>query len=258
MSHTDEDDKRLVCNILKEAGLEAEEIPEAKTKRCDLRAKASDQEHYLFEVKGFHDDERIATTLRDGAAYENSLSYDARNTVESAIHEAVKQLESTARKDTDQLRVVVLLVRSKNDHDVVLQQILGTLYGKRSVVVNSVRPGKANHLECLYFSESAFFRYRAALDGAIVIDGEDGAFLCLNDHGNHIARVRESSLGRFFARKQAMNDAAALERSGFLIADCGIDRKYEAEVLQFVAQKYKLDGAILMEFKRHLAMVRVT
>lgn len=48
-------DRLRVCKILEGLGLTTGDVPEADTKRCDLRASDGEGEHYLIEVKGFHD-----------------------------------------------------------------------------------------------------------------------------------------------------------------------------------------------------------
>lgn len=126
MSKRDENDKRLVCEILEKAGLRVEHVPQSRTQSCDLRAKSGKQENYLFEVKGFHDSKALARALRSGKDYSEALAFDTARAVQAGIREGIKQLESTARKNADELRFLALLVRSKFDAKVVFPADSGT------------------------------------------------------------------------------------------------------------------------------------
>ena len=126
MAKTDEEDKVLVREYLASAGLELEDVPESTVQRCDLHAVDGEHARYLFEVKGFHDAIALGSALRNGKDYSESLSFDTARKVQSGIHEAMKQLESTAQKGTNELRFLALLVRSKYDMKVFFQQIVGS------------------------------------------------------------------------------------------------------------------------------------
>ena len=212
----DADDLSLVQSILETVGLRVERVPEANVKRCDLRVYGP-HERYLVEVKGSYDDPAIARSLREGKLVENSKSFSISN-VEDAIRTAVKQLGETLDQQSPELRVVVLISRNQHDIDLVAQQVLGVLYGKRSLIGQDAA-GASVHHECLYFAESAFFRHRNGLDAVVAID-PNGVALCANDHCANVARVRESELGRFFKEKGAFYDVGVWEQQGRLIADC--------------------------------------
>jgi hypothetical protein len=241
---SDKQDLCTVRRLLEDAGLHVERVPEATIKRCDLRAR-DDSEGYLIEVKGFHDDEAIGKALRSQGLHDSVSSYDHRNTVEDGIEEAVKQLRETAGGSEKELRLLALLVRT-TDTKVTRQQILGAIYGKASLP----QRGTQNHHECLYFNESAFFRNRTALDGAIVIDPPHPAFLWANDHSSRLDRVRRSRVGQFFVEKEAFYDARHWGDKGFLVADCDIPRNDSAAVIEYLEKKYTLQGLTLVEFKR--------
>jgi hypothetical protein len=249
---SDAEDRRIVSQILAQAGIAAEPIPESSSKRCDLCAKDTEGGLYLLEIKGFHDDEAIVKTLDEGKVYSKVPHFDWSNAVDAAVKEAVHQLNSTARTVDGPLRIIAFVICTTFDADLVFQQILGTLYGKRSLLDG---PSPSKHLECLYFSHSAFYRYRADLDGVLVVDSK-GITFWLNDHGGRPDRVRESVLGKFFTRNGVLNDAASLEQEGLLVTDCNVDRNRVKEVLQFVKEKYHLEDPRLMPFRRFMAMAR--
>ncbi len=252
---TDLNDLDEVREILEELGLTTAKVPEADTKRCDLRARDGEGMRYLIEVKGFHDDAAIATALRQDDDHVGARPLVRSNAVEKGTEYAIKQLQSTPMA-AEALWLVALLNRTVYGADVTSQQILGTLYGIRSIVyVDSA--GRRVSRNCLYFSHSEFHRH-PELDGAIVID-QDGAGLLLNDFGRRVERVRESVLGRRFARRGALNDAATLEsKKDFFWADCTLDRNDDRAVLEYVKGKYCLRWALATAPIELSAMVSVT
>ena len=152
------------------------------------------------------------------------------------------------------LRIIALVIRA-TDADLIFKQIVSTLYGKRTLL-DATRPLDASRprepLECLYFADSAFYRYRASLDGVMVVHPDGGGVnFWLNDHGNRPHKVRESVLGKFLTQNGALNDVPYLERRGFLVADCKLDRNCVSEVIQYVKDKYHLENPMLMNFKRY-------
>lgn len=251
---SDANDLSIVMGVFDSAGIRVERVPTADARRCDLRA-VDEGERYLIEVKGFHEDEAINKALRKGAVFESTRSFDVSNSVEGAIREAVKQLRETSEPGGSELRLVCLLALDKYDADVVSRQILGVLYGMRSLLT-SAGPGKAVSHDCLYFAESAFFTYRDELDAAMVIDA-GGATVLVNDHGHGADRIQNSRLGRFFAEKGAFYDERTWERDGRLVADCDFDRSDGERIRLYVEGKYGLGQTIVMEFKRHSAMAPV-
>lgn len=87
---------------------------------------------------------------------------------------------------------------------------------------------------------------------------QDDVWLCLNDFGRRVERVRDSVLGRHFAKQGGLNDAATLESGrGFFWADCALDRNVEHAVLEYVKDKYSLGYALNAAPTDHSAMARV-
>jgi hypothetical protein len=244
---SDENDLFWVRRVLEDAGLRVQPVAATTTKRCDLRAQ-NEAEQYLVEVKGFHDDEAIGRALREGKLHQTVVSYEHRNAVEDGVEEAVKQLRETAGGSDGALRLAALLVRTTDNSNVTRQQILGAIYGKVSLTF----PGAQSLQECLYFAESAFFRYRDLLDAALVID-HCGACLYLNDYGSRLDRMRRSGLGRFLAGHNALYDAERLENEGMLVADCDVPRRNERALIEYLEKKYNRKGLAPMGFKHFSA-----
>jgi hypothetical protein len=240
----DTEDLTIVTTYLTHAGLEVTRIPECQAKRCDLMARA-DGEALLIEVKGIHDDEAIAAALAQGNLFTGVRPLDASRSVEKAVRQAAQQLDMTSIGD--EFRLVAMRIRSGFDQQLARRQIVGELYGKRSLVDMS-----ATHLECIYFAHSAFHRLRGTLDAALVVD-DDGATLFLNDYSNNFAGIRQSTLARFLEQHGAVYDAARYDAEGWLRADCDIDRSDEKAVLRYVSEKYGLQGAHVVRFQRYTA-----
>jgi len=247
-----------VHEIMESAGLETARIPVAATPRCDLRARDAEGEQYMIEVKGFHDNEEIGPTLREGKVHAEVRSLVLSQAIEAAIEDAInRQIPATPGADVS-LCMVVLIARTTFGAEVTRKQILGTLYGLRAIVfVDSTSQTVSQ--DCLYFSESAFHRH-PQLDAAILIDST-GVALMLNDFGLRIDRARRSLLSRFFNERGALKDAATLETRGFFWADCPLDRRpipgNEGQVLEYVKKKYSLAFAVATSPKEHSAMVAV-
>ncbi len=247
-------DRGRVCDILAAMELTTADVPEADTKRCDLRAHDGEGEQYLIEVKGFHDNANIGSAMREDRVHVGERSLVRSNVVEEQVRAAIKQLKATPTAEKA-LWLVVLMSRTTYGSDVTLKQIHGTLYGIRPIIYGD-SSGRCVSRDCLYFSHSAFHRH-PELDGAIVID-QESAGLCLNDFGRRVERVRDSVLCRHFAKKGALSDAASLESGrGFFWADCGLDRKDKHAVLEYVKNKYCLEYALDAAPTEHSAMARV-
>jgi hypothetical protein len=245
----DANDLAFVVCLLESAGLHWEHIPTAHTRRCDLRANDT-HERYLIEVKGFHDDEAINKTLRAGEIYERSRFFDVSNTIDSAIRDAVQQLQETLDRRKPELRLICLLSRHRIDAEVAWQQILGVLYGKRSLLTST--NGSREHHECLYFAESAFYQHRKYFDAAVIVYPDDSFIFCVNDFSDNCERVQNSMLGRHFA--EAFYNQHRWEQEGFFIADCDFDRGDAQSIRRYVETKYQLNPTILMPFQHYTGM----
>jgi hypothetical protein len=255
---TDSSDLLEVREILEAAGLRVQRVPEADTKRCDLRAR-DDREHYLIEVKALHDDAAIAEELRAGRVYYRNRWADRRGKFSRRIDAAVRQLRATANDPVNELLLVALIGRARFWSNVFMSQIVGALYGARTLVdLVAPRTPPKTVGKCLYFSRSAFLEHPAHLDGALIMD-DSGAGLCLNDYSDRAQRVRDSRLGQFFSSCGLLHDVVKLERAGgFLVADTDIDRGDEHAVLQYLARKYGLKRPIALRSCAFVAGCSVT
>ena len=235
---SDTDELRQVATLLEAAGLHVERVDEATTKRCDFRAH-DDREHYLVEVKRIDDHASMAGALRECKTYQQSKEVSSDGSLRAKVEHAVKQLIETSAEATE-LRLVALVERRSLPE--ITEQALATLYGLRTIVDLDSLESR----DCLYFSESAFFRHRVNLDGALIMQGAKAGLL-VNDHSQCGKRVLASRLGEFFAQLGCLHDAERLQRDGgFLVADCGLDRSSEYEALQYLGSKYGMKQPVAM------------
>ncbi len=250
----DEVDLECVEALLTAAGLRAQRVPPVEAPRCDLAAE-DDTERYLIEVKGIHDEEAVAATLRTGEIYDKDRDISRSGSVSDKIEEALHQLRETDNGSHSGLWLVVLIERGPSWSGVIMKQVLSTLYGVRTIADLGPQPGVTR--KCLYFSHSAFFRHRGELDGAIIMDGT-GARLCLNDYSERAHRLHDSRLGCFFVHDQSLYDAARLEsEGGYLVADCDTDRNDQQAVLQYLREKYHLKRLTVMHSYGWLGAFRI-
>lgn len=252
---TDNDDLSYAAHVLELGGLQVEPVPTGAAPRCDLRATDAG-ERYLVEVKACHDDKAIGKILRDDDVYERSRSFNESAAIKNKIQDAVRQLQETLDPLRPELRLICLVNRSRYDGELISSQIRGVLYGVRCLV-GSGAAGNAIRHECLYFAESAFYKYRDGVDAAMIIDAV-GVSLWLNDHSVRADRVRGSGLAQFFAGRAAFNDEGTLEKRGWLVARCSFDRRMDEEkVRRHVEKTYELGRTFVVPFKQHSAMVSI-
>ncbi len=253
--HSDRYDKQLMREVFERCGYTVSPVPEADGKRADLYCCGSGNDLFV-EIKAFLPDEVLMTSIPTGGVREYSMPFDKKSAIEDKVSHAARQLRDTPSRSTTTMRVAAFIIRHPFDACVVRHQILGVLYGKRSIVTASRTRSRAPLYECMYFAESIFFRFRASLDGAALIES-DGASLWVNDHSDRANLLLGSQLGQFFESHRACQTADRLEELGYLVADCEIDRRRENEVLAFVARKYDLDSPVLVSFSRYSACASV-
>lgn len=162
----------------------------------------------------------------------------AQTTERWAYDEKVARIARHAKKQIvqvatpDDLRLIWFECRGR-DQESQWQQVFGTCYGSTNVFDLK---DKTFQRECYYFRESAFFRWRESLDGAVLFSGDNGA-LYLNSYSPRYPRLKDSGLARAFA--PAVVDPLKLELEGHAaIADCETPRSQPDRVVQYLAEKY--------------------
>jgi len=120
-------------------------------------------------------------------------------------------------------------------------QANATLYG----LTNVFELDSSEMRRCYFFYDSAFFRFKDDLDGAVIgqLRGTEIELkLCLNPYSPRSELLKSSFLINFL--KNAIVDPLADEAEGFCyIADTDINRKFTDLVLEYIANKYDLKMA---------------
>ena len=238
-------------------GYHIEKIPESDQPRPDFYAE-KDGDEYLIEVKSKEPNvdlkQRRDLLLTSGQVFDETYSMVRQSGITKTISEAKNQL--IALDPNNSYFRLVCVVGLGHNAEARLSQVEATLFGRTTVVDWSTEDGPMKH--CYYFHFSDFFRYRAELDGAILMNanGESG-WLCINDLAPRYSALRQSSIVRTFGT--AVIDPPELERSGDAwIVDGNVDRRNKTAVINYVRDKYSLGTLVMdMEMKHISAQVLV-
>ena len=226
-----------VQGILQSYGFDVEPIPKSqKGKRADLRVNTGD-DSYVIEVKSRLDHPRLRTRINekpDGEVVPYSKSLSPDNTFCGIIREAVEQLESTPKKPQEfnclWFRAIEWLI---TDAAILMET---TLYGISYLMIRDEQ-GNIFHKQCYLFHYNEFFGH-PNLDG-VIIETNNGLKLCVNMFSAKDNDFKESELGLFFGKKNAVIDPNDLERKGLIyLADTDVHRRDQEKVKQYVQSKY--------------------
>jgi len=236
--------RNALADALRKWGFEVKEIEETEVfKTPDLLVKNGSDE-YLIEVKSKRDNpDRVAAERQRftaGEIVERSDPLGVRNTIAGVIEEAAEQLEAF-EPGTERIRLLWFQAVG-DDAEVQERQFRATVFGTTNIIdIDDDGP----MLPCYYFSESAFFRFKNSLDGAVVASG-DQAQLLVNTYSLRVDRLRESALAERFGT--AVLDPVRLEEAGeALVADCTVDRRDSGAVLSYLQTKYCREKLMNME-----------
>jgi hypothetical protein len=156
-----------IAEHLRGWAFEVEEIPEvADAKRPDLRASV-DGELYLIEVKTKEDDSgrdaAIAAKFARGELFQEHHVLAPRNRVAGIVKHAADQL--IAHPEAAEAFRLIWFVSVGHKGSVFLKQVEATLYG----TTNLVDIDESHWFPtCYFFDNSAFFRWRSVIDGAVL------------------------------------------------------------------------------------------
>jgi hypothetical protein len=232
------DGERCTEHLLNVLKIRWKRIPEMPSPRADYEGE-DDRDAYVFEVKERGpDDEYEAMYAQTGQALAME-KLGRLNPLSRQVREATKQLAATPAPQ-DALRLIVSAAAQDNALSRAQEeQMHATVFGS----VNVISPGlggSAFGRPCLWFTFSEFFELRD-LDGVIVLLGPRCRLL-VNSFARRVERLRCSGLYRTLGA--AVVDPPRSEAAGHvLVADCDIDRRDEAAVLEYVKRKYDLSVA---------------
>lgn len=248
---SDQKIKDAVSEFLSERGFEVTQIPEGRKHTPDLLAARG--QRYLIEIKTKEDDPAVIAErtrrLRAGEIVKSGAPFIPKSTMSGKIRYGMEQLEAYPVQERDFCLLWLLAVGS--DIESQYEQFLASLYG----LSNVVGPDSQPLMPCYYLRNSAFFRWRNLLDGAIVGTLDSGE-LCINSYSPRADSLKESSLAQVFGT--AVRDPRQREAEGRgYIADCDIDRRDEHGVLRYVQIKYSRLPLMTMDLGTVIAQVSV-
>ncbi|MEO7419045.1 MAG: hypothetical protein ABI163_18430 [Thermoanaerobaculia bacterium] len=234
MSEPDQELKEAIARHFEDRGFEVTLLEAKEDRRTpDLLVVKSGQ-RFLIEVKTKGDDLAALLERRRKLERGELVMHGARwvsNTIAGIAKDGACQLNDYPSEERD---FSLLWVHAEGEDPLSqAKQITCTLYGKTRVF--SILNPKFSY-ECYFFYDSAFFRRRATLDGAIV-SALGKAELCINTYSPRYSSFRVSEIVRAFG--QDVVDPTELEQAGrAIIADCDVDRRKHDEVVRYLEEKY--------------------
>ena len=242
-----------------EMGFAVDKLAERQEKTPDFLV-SKDDDHYLIEVKAKRPSDELASEqnreLRSGGVYKESHPLTRQSGITKIVSEAKDQL-SAGQNDTDSRCQVLCFVGLGHNAQARLAQIEAGLFGSRTVTDWTTDDGPSR--TCYYFSFSDFHRYRASVDGALLLNAapRPTGRLAVNHHSPRYERMRDSSIVTAFG--PGVIDPLRLEAKGEAwIVESAVDSQDESAVLEHVRQKYSLGKRVtVMTMGHHSASVLV-
>lgn len=248
---TEQEVKNVITGVLRGWCFEVEQIPEGSTPTPDLLA--SGDLRYAIEIKTKEDDPSEVSerqeALRRGEIVDLATPFVPRNTLSGILRDGVKQLRSlaTERRDLSLLWLIAVGADQMGKYE----QFRSTLYG----LTNVVGPDNNSLIRCYYLRDSAFFRWRTDLDGAVISTLKELEF-CINSYSPRADALARSDLAARFG--VAVVSPSEEERQGqAYVADCDIDRRDEQAILRFLAEKYGRSALMTFGLGAHSAYLEL-
>jgi hypothetical protein len=248
-------EEQFVKAVLEDKGAVVTPIPRTSERTPDFDVSLGGAA-YIVEVKTREEDEERAEareeTLKRGEVHGDSDALKRKNTISGIIAWGVDQLRSYGPAEA--FRVLWIHCGGQFGER-YKHQFFNALYGTTRLYDLDDQDYR---VDALYFRESDFFRYRDALDGAVITMevGQECQLFCLaNDHSAKYQAFRTSPL--LLAFPDGFYDPVAREAAGdALIVRGAVDRRNEDAVN---AHLYKLTGRRVynMDFTHTTATIAV-
>lgn len=226
--------KSQIAATLEDLGFDVQQLEEREIEKTPDLLVETNRQRFLIEIKEKEDDparaEREAAIAREGGMAERYEYWGPRNTVSRIAKEAAQQLTSWPEDQRD--FCVLWLHAEGRDPESQWEQFRGTLLG----TTNIIEMDQDSMKECFFFHDSAFYRWRDVLDGAIVSAANE-AQLWVNPLSARADGLQASELARAFGHCHDPREYE--ERGEAYIADCEIDRKDTGAVKLYLQEKYK-------------------
>jgi len=244
--------KPFVKRFLKQFGFDVHDIPiknDPETPDFEVIGK---NDKYTIELKIKEDDpteiEEDSQAQSRGELVTKSIPIGPRNRLSGIIRKGVNQMvEHDPKGDTFR---VIWLHSSGRDPDLHNRRFHSTLYG----IENLFSLRLSNLITCYYFHESAFYSWRAYLDGAILTYGTQ-AQICINTLSPRVEQFRKSELVTCMSEGLCDPDKLAEQDDEVMVADCDVDRSDSDAVIRYLQKKYALDHLQPIPMQQHSAMI---
>ena len=230
----DDEEIEAITRHFSDCGFQVERIPPGDEKTPDLLLIQGGQ-RFLVELKSrFDDDEeadRVGAELERGVVASTATTFEFSNKVSKMVRKAADQLRN--HPDPVETPRVVLLWARGTMPEAQEEVFHSTLFGTQRIAHLTAR----SLVPAYFFHESAFFRCRSVLAGAIIVSG-DAIEFWLNPFSPRYEILRDSALAVAFSggndprKKEALGEA--------YIVDGAHDRRDQAASLAFLQEKYEL------------------
>jgi len=244
--------------VLEDKGAVVTPIPRRSNQTPDFDVQFAGA-HYIFEVKTREEDQERAAerhaTMARGEVHGDHAELKRRNTISGIIEDGVNQLKVHGPPEAFR----VLWVHCCNPWgERYKHQFFNAFYGSTRLYDLDDNDFK---VDALYFRDSDFFRYRANLDGAVIVmelpGTDEGQLFCLaNDNSAKYQAFRTSPLPQAFP--VGFYDPLAQEAAGEAVVIRGaFDRRNDNAVMAYLN---KLTGRVKlfnMDFNHTSASIAV-
>lgn len=250
---TDKRDKDLAKSIMQHFGISLQDIPRASALTPDFEFSLGN-ERYLVEMKTKGDDpealEKFRQGLDKGGIVQESSPILPRNTLSSVIEEGVQQ--TAAQDPSRQAFRIVWLYCAGRDPQLHWERFFSTLYGAENLTSLELK----SLAYCYYFYDSAFFRFKNDLDAAILTNSKS-IKLCINSLSVKAEEFQKSALVEVLSNGLCNPPREEARTAGVMIADCDLDRKNTAAVLEYLKSKYKLTHLQVMTMNQFSGTMKI-
>jgi len=243
-----ESSETWVIDYFKEQGFDAEKIPEAKgkdEKSPDFIVTTKAGTRLLIELKQKFNssdfENKKNKILQSGDIFEHLTVLKRTGLFSGVIGSAVKQLEAQKQKYSPDYCLVFLEAKGPESAE-KLTKFEVNLYGTKTIMTTG-KGSLDNPVECYFYTNSDFYRYRKILDGAFVV-GESTLRLCVNPTSPRYDQFIKSDFVTKF--KADVVDPLKLHRDKrAFIVDDPIDRNNPSLINAYLAKKYGIEANII-------------
>lgn len=231
----------IIEEFMSSSGLPCSRIPEQSTRTPDFVVPLAARD-VLLELKIKSDNpiqvQQSQAVMASGGIGTRSKPIGHTNTVSGVIADGAEQMiEYDQDKSCHHL---LWLHASGYDATAHWEQLISTLYGSQRLF-SSERP---HQIQCYFFHNSEFWRYRQTLAAAFVSVWEShdnlSIKLCVNPHYSRKMEFRDSAV--YKALYSGMLDVERLEDGiEVFFMDGACDRKDSCSVLDYLRTKYALE-----------------